>query len=1081
MMLDGGKMKETQVHLLLSSRAEMQKVIEIARQTTMSFMNFQPATPAPVSTTPQTPVILKATAPPVVSPNVVPQPSLKPQPPVITSNSLSGILAQQMYQQHQLQLLSQQQNTPLLTSTSVRHDVHQAVPGKIAQISQFNQMNVGDFKEVTSPRSDIRKGGGSGDDQYGRGRNSRSKSRERRDRRRSRSRDRGRRNRDRSRSRERRRKRRNRSRERSHGKSSRDRSYDRVRTSKDRMRGSYENDDRENRTDDNSISVWDKPPLPMADSVSQSGFQLSYNQMANTDNMSLFTNMYNQSKPDGASVYTSNLDSGSETFGNNQADNLGRIRESSCIRILNLDRQLHYSGIRKLFFGLHIPSDGIKIINDEFGRRIGQAVVRFARPFYAHQAMKKDQTQYNGTVMTIRMISEDEYIREVDGFSPRHNYNRQNLPRPRNESGNRNSRDGYDSDEQSTRSMMDRIYNRNSGQDHSRDASNNGADGKKNTERKDKNVDNDREDKHIAKGNDHEDDEDVMIISDSNEATFNAFLTLKVENLPPLTKEQDILKMFSDFPLVHIAIVREKRCYNAYVKFHKQEDAATALNARASHRIGHRTVTVVECSNEEYEEGIAKYEHTDDDEDNSRKLQRNVPPTSMNNSSNIPSLIDLNFDNFLEHSVSSSNEPPPSVMSVQGLPKINTSDPRMRKQQQQLNLNQEQQLPMMNQSFMGNARQDPRMMNKQIDSVDPLETTNCIFMSNLEYRITDSDIVDWFSDIGIVPSRVHLLLNTRGKPSGDCFCEFETHEDAKKALKKDKVRLKSRISYINLVDRQHVIDILSSFDNNGDGDGGNCNSGPIQDTNNSNMTNAFGSVPQNSRFDWTSMNQDGKDDNKINDDDEMNKDTEKNDPDTSSNEDITRELSIHSDQDDASSIKNPFKRISSSAIADELEKEDDGVDDNFSETNASGRKSRFDNAGNGRTNNIRGDRRNFGNSNSMDSAQYLMQQQQQQQMIMQQQQQLNMIQQQQPNYQRNTNGCVVALRNVPFSANMGDIIKFFTGFKLSNDDVIRRYRDDGTATGDARVCFSSPFEARRAIEVSRNGKIMNRPIHLSLL
>lgn len=58
MRLDGGKLKEIQVRLFLSSRAEMQEVIEKARQTTMSLMQMQcqpqVATPTP-TLTPQSP------------------------------------------------------------------------------------------------------------------------------------------------------------------------------------------------------------------------------------------------------------------------------------------------------------------------------------------------------------------------------------------------------------------------------------------------------------------------------------------------------------------------------------------------------------------------------------------------------------------------------------------------------------------------------------------------------------------------------------------------------------------------------------------------------------------------------------------------------------------------------------------------------------------------------------------------------------------------------------------------------------------------------------------------------------------
>lgn len=48
MMKDGGKIKEMKIKLLLSSRTEMQKVIEVARQQSLSLQTFMQATPVPV-------------------------------------------------------------------------------------------------------------------------------------------------------------------------------------------------------------------------------------------------------------------------------------------------------------------------------------------------------------------------------------------------------------------------------------------------------------------------------------------------------------------------------------------------------------------------------------------------------------------------------------------------------------------------------------------------------------------------------------------------------------------------------------------------------------------------------------------------------------------------------------------------------------------------------------------------------------------------------------------------------------------------------------------------------------------------
>ncbi|XP_055602761.1 putative uncharacterized protein DDB_G0282133 [Uranotaenia lowii] len=96
MMMNGGKIKEVQITLLLSSRAEMQKVIEEARRTTLSFMQLssqgsQPTLVAPkVTSSPTQPVQQH------LQQQQQQQQHPKPQPPVI---SLSGFLAQNLNQQ----------------------------------------------------------------------------------------------------------------------------------------------------------------------------------------------------------------------------------------------------------------------------------------------------------------------------------------------------------------------------------------------------------------------------------------------------------------------------------------------------------------------------------------------------------------------------------------------------------------------------------------------------------------------------------------------------------------------------------------------------------------------------------------------------------------------------------------------------------------------------------------------------------------------------------------------------------------------------------------------------------------------
>lgn len=89
MRLDGGKLKEIQVRLFLSSRAEMQEVIEKARQTTMSLMQMQMNAP------PQSAAVLTPQSPPQV--NHIGSSVIPAIPPVPIQ--IPGLLTHQMYQQ----------------------------------------------------------------------------------------------------------------------------------------------------------------------------------------------------------------------------------------------------------------------------------------------------------------------------------------------------------------------------------------------------------------------------------------------------------------------------------------------------------------------------------------------------------------------------------------------------------------------------------------------------------------------------------------------------------------------------------------------------------------------------------------------------------------------------------------------------------------------------------------------------------------------------------------------------------------------------------------------------------------------
>jgi RNA recognition motif-containing protein len=78
-------------------------------------------------------------------------------------------------------------------------------------------------------------------------------------------------------------------------------------------------------------------------------------------------------------------------------------------------------------------------------------------------------------------------------------------------------------------------------------------------------------------------------------------------------------------------------------------------------------------------------------------------------------------------------------------------------------------------------------------------------------------------------------------------------------------------------------------------------------------------------------------------------------------------------------------------------------------------------------------------------------------------------------------GCVLEITNVPFQADIDEVLGFFSEFELTRQNVIRRFNDMGKPTGDVRVAFNTPQDAQMALSTKFNKKIRDRQIYLNLL
>ncbi|GFT04100.1 heterogeneous nuclear ribonucleoprotein H [Trichonephila clavipes] len=75
-------------------------------------------------------------------------------------------------------------------------------------------------------------------------------------------------------------------------------------------------------------------------------------------------------------------------------------------------------------------------------------------------------------------------------------------------------------------------------------------------------------------------------------------------------------------------------------------------------------------------------------------------------------------------------------------------------------------------------------------------TGHCVHMRGLPFRAIEQDIHDFFRPLNISPISVRLRNDRNGRPSGEADVEFATHEDAVKAMTKDKANMQHR--YIEL-------------------------------------------------------------------------------------------------------------------------------------------------------------------------------------------------------------------------------------------------------------------------------------------
>lgn len=1109
MMRDREKINEVQVRLLLSSRSEMLKVIEMARQQSLLALQNAGAVPA----------VVAAAAPKVAAPAVAP--IVNPQPPIITASSLQNILANQLGPAPSF-LAYQQQAGITLQETNIPQNISLKNDQKDADdISNRGQRSDSRERKHSSDRTER-------DDRSSssRRRRDRSRSREREssNRYRSSGRDResSRRDRPRSRSRDRS-KERDRSRDRNRRGSSRSRRSSKERNGSDnrgssRHEGYSRNDPRHNvntnRAVDEStklktsaVSPWSIPPSnvyqtnynnptlsqlqnaatlnPFVTAVAANAFGSANSSIHNSPNA--YTTI-NQSKQQvtvantavesvlpSLQNYSSSLPSTNNTTTNNysvnpfnstnalqnpytianthsastcsnspdlnskastinqaqsntmfpglflnqasedtkkpndlqqvtqepiafantnpyaqiypnlfaQAATLGgankinssvdtsnkgefkrhNIKETSCIKISQMCPTTTYSDLRKFFSGLFIPHNGIKILCDDAGNRLGEAYVQFSRISNAEKALERSGGLLKEKHVTVDLVPPSVFENAIDGIV-------------RNSSHGRN--------QNNFRERQQRNDNENLGNSFSAGAA----------------------------GGSHSN-------PFNNAVPQGPFSVLYVVDLPSLTTEQDVMRIFSAFSIYDILLIpnpENRRELVAYVKFSRQEEARAAMDEKRRHMIGNRQVRVRPVTDEEMEKAKERVrlanEQLQKEEEAERESQRNAAAEEMltkEESSNANDVLNQQSQ----------------IPSIFDLQTINPSDPRTNHTDSEINISSSE------------------VNNCHPNNFNPLNELRFVILKNCAYKTHINDLGQMFMSKNYHLKHIEPLCNEKGKPSGEFIVEFTNAPDAERATQQlNNTQFGQRTLKVYPISPQEIANRLGTMFMNyvpgGRGptaheiirclamEGGAMRAGRNQG-NNFNRNQFNRNQQENSNIGSEEYNEhyDGKNDHEEeNEHEEVDEDGNEQQGDEDL-EESNQDVEILDDNDVEEIIDN-----------DDAENPHEDDDDN-----------RRNNNGYNYKRNLGGSRRN---NNNFISNKF------------------------------NRPGCVLSLSNVPYKATIQDIMQFFTGYRLDPDDVIRRYNDNGTPTGDARVAFPNPQIARRAFNSRKRHRIFNRQIYLDI-
>lgn len=418
-----------------------------------------------------------------------------------------------------------------------------------------------------------------------------------------------------------------------------------------------------------------------------------------------------------------------------------------CVKVSNVSKDTEFEDLKKFF--VQLPINDIKFLPDNRGNRNGVALIRFASSDAKKKALTRNMWQLNKSQVMIMPITEEEYetgilssvkSRKIDDYRSRDRSNsRERDYRSSNRYGDsRGDRDNFNhggNNFNSNNNFHQRDNNRNNRSIFRNNDNHRGERNERNNDRFDRNE-----------------DKPIEYPPDEN------FTVLKIDDIPRNANDADICEAFPS--ILTITIDR----YTAFAKFASHEAAKETLENRFIHYIKNKRVFIEAASEAQYDELVKR-----------------------NGKCGNPEFADTASQQSNDSSQKRSFE------------SRDPRDPRQRSNFDNDNRNERN-------DRNGNANG----FNSRNNANNQLRT-DCIIIKGMDPETSIEDVETFFRDIGIYKMKVHILLDTKGLPCGDCFVEFRYPNDVPKACNKNNSYINKRQVNIMMIPREQVEAILNSF------------------------------------------------------------------------------------------------------------------------------------------------------------------------------------------------------------------------------------------------------------------------------